>query len=245
MNRERILVIGHAGAAGVAPANTLASVQACIDAGAHGMEIDVQLTSDDVPVLLHDTTLDRTTNLTGPIREHSFAEVEAADAGGGESVPSLADVLALVAGRLSVMCELKATPGDDALDSLLTDRVADVIADAEAAPWTAIQSCQREIVERSREVAPSIPVTRISAPQTEDQVEQLISGTVRRGAQAISVRDSSITPALVLSAKQRHLTVWTWTPDSADEWDRVIDAGVDGIITNYPKLLVEHLGTRA
>ena len=241
MKARRTLVIGHAGAAGMAPANTLASMQACIDAGADGMEIDVRLTSDDIPVLIHDATLDRTTNLSGPIREHSLAQVEAADAGGGERVPSLADVLNLVAGRLTVMCELKATPGDDALDALLMERVAETINEADAARWSAIHSFQGEIVERAREVAPEIPATRISSPQDAEAVERLISGTVRRGAQAISVRHSFITPELVLSAKQRHLTVWTWTPDTVEEWDRVLLAGVDGIITNLPKQLVDHL----
>lgn len=235
------LVIGHAGAAGMAPANTLKGVQACIDSGAQGMEIDVRLTLDDVPVLLHDVTLDRTTSMTGPVREHALVEIDGADAGDGERVPTLADVLALVAGRLTVMCELKATPDDDALDALLVDRVAAIIEEADAVRWSAVHSFQQEIVERAREVAPEVPVTRIAAPATPEHVERLISGSVRRGLQAISVRDSLITPELVLSAKQRHLTVWVWTPDTVEGWDRVTAAGVDGIITNQPKQLVDHL----
>ena len=62
-----VLVIGHACAAGEAPANTLAGVRACLDCRAEGMEIDVQLSADGVPVLMHDDTVDRTTNLTGPV----------------------------------------------------------------------------------------------------------------------------------------------------------------------------------
>ncbi|MEX1104010.1 MAG: glycerophosphodiester phosphodiesterase family protein, partial [Dehalococcoidia bacterium] len=101
------LVIGHAAAAGEAPANTLAGVRACLDAGAEGMEIDVQLCADGAPVLMHDETVNRTTNLKGKVRELSLLALQGADAGEGEPVPTLEQVLELVKGRLTVMCELK------------------------------------------------------------------------------------------------------------------------------------------
>ncbi|MEX2081330.1 MAG: glycerophosphodiester phosphodiesterase family protein, partial [Dehalococcoidia bacterium] len=109
-------VIGHAAAAGEAPANTLAGVRSCLDAGAEAMEIDVQLSADGVPVLMHDNTVDRTTNLKGAVSSLTAAELAAADAGDGEPVPALDHVLELVAGRLTVLCELKATPDRPDLD---------------------------------------------------------------------------------------------------------------------------------
>ena len=145
-----VLVLGHACAAGEAPANTLAGVRACIDAGVEGMEIDVQLCADGVPVLMHDDTVDRTTNLRGPVREKTLAELQAADAGDGEPVPTLDEVLALVAGRFTVMCELKATPDAPDQDQACVDAVVEVIRRHNAESWTAIHSFNPIMVERAR-----------------------------------------------------------------------------------------------
>src|SRR5690242_13463919 len=134
------LIIGHACAAGEAPANTLAGVRVCLDAGADGMEIDVQLCADGVPMLMHDETVDRTTNLHGAVRSLSLAVLQAADAGDGEPVPTLEQVLQLAAGRLTVMCELKATPGEPEFDQRLVDAVLEVIDRCDARTWAAIHS---------------------------------------------------------------------------------------------------------
>ena len=71
------LVIGHAAAAGEAPANTLAGVRASLDARAEAMEIDIQICADGVPVLMHDLTVDRTTNLTGRVRDLPLRALQA------------------------------------------------------------------------------------------------------------------------------------------------------------------------
>lgn len=234
-------VIGHACAGGEAPANTLAGVRQCLDAGAEAMEIDVQLTSDGIPILMHDTTVDRTTNLHGDVRSLTQAQLAAADAGDGEPVPTLADVLDLVAGRLTVMCELKATPGEADHDARLVDAVMDTLRSHDATYWSAIHSFDATIVERARQVEPHISATIITGPVSGDEVPRLLSRLLKRHGQAISVYHPSVDPALVTAAKRRQVTVWTWTPDSEADWQRVIDAGVDGIITNYPHRLRAYL----
>ncbi len=228
------LVIGHAGAAGEAPENTLAGVRRCLEAGAEAMEIDVQLTADGVPALLHDETLDRTTNLRGPVRRITSADLARADAGGGEPVPTLAAVLELVAGRLTVFCELKATGGDTAQDQRLVDGVIELVESMGAQWWVAVQSFQPAIVERSRERAPRISTALISPAVSGERLERLLSGTVRRGAQAVSLQYKCVDGATVVAAKRRQLSVWAWTPDREGDWGQLVAAGVDGIITNYP-----------
>jgi len=234
-------VIGHAAAAGEAPANTLAGVRAALDAGCEAMEIDVQLAADGVPVLLHDTTLDRTTNLRGPVRDVTSADLARADAGEGEHVPTLAEVLALVAGRLSIFCELKATPGDAVQDAALVEGVIAAIEAANARDWCGIHSFNPVIVERARAVQPRLSAAIISGPVDGDGALRLFGAVLKRGAQAISLYHSSIDAALVRVAKQRQLTVWTWTVDDEADWERVVAAGVDGIITNVPHRLREYL----
>jgi glycerophosphoryl diester phosphodiesterase len=206
------------------------------------MEIDVHLSADDIPVLMHDNTVDRTTNLSGPVRSLTAAELAAADAGDGEPVPTLAQVLDLVDGKLTVLCELKRTEGDDALDALLVDRVLSVIAEHGALAWTGIHSFNPEIVSRAREREPRVSAAIISPAVDGDARERLFATALRRNAQAVSVHFSCVDRAFVVAAKRRQLTVWTWTPDNEADWQRLVGAGVDGIITNYPNRLRNMLG---
>ena len=236
-----VLVIGHACAAGEAPANTLAGVRACLDCRAEAMEIDVQLCADGVPVLMHDDTVDRTTNLTGPVREKTLAELQAADAGAGEPVPTLDQVLALVAGKLTVMCELKATPDAPEQDQACVDAVVDVIRRHNAESWTAVHSFNPIMVERARNTEPRISATIITGPIQGEQVDRLLGGLMKRNAQAISVEHHCVDRQLVEKAKRRQVSVWTWTADTPEDWARVVEAGVDGIITNVPHRLRDWL----
>ena len=234
-----VLVIGHAAAAGEAPANTLAGVRSCLDASAESMEIDVQLCADGVPVLMHDTTVDRTTNLSGPVKDRTLAELQAANAGNGEPVPTLDQVFALVAGRLTVMCELKAT--DPEQDQRCVDAVVEVIRRHNAEHWTAIHSFSPEMVERARKTEPRVSAAIISPPVRGEEVDRLLGALLKRNGQAISVHHSSVDRALVEKAKRRQVSVWCWTPDDEGDWARVVEAGVDGIITNFPHRLREWL----
>lgn len=232
-----VLVIGHACAAGEAPANTLAGVRSCLSAGAEGMEIDVQLCADGVPVLMHDDTVDRTTNLKGPVRERSLAELQSADAGNGEPVPTLDQVLELVAGRLTVMCELKATPGAADQDQACVDAVLEVIRKHDAESWTAIHSFNPEMTRRARNSEPRISGTIITGEIRGAEVDRLLGGLMKRNAQAISVEHHCIDRALIEKAKRRQVSVWAWTADTPEDWARIVEAGVDGIITNVPHKL--------
>jgi glycerophosphoryl diester phosphodiesterase len=232
-----ILVVGHACAAGEAPANTLAGVRACLDAGAEAMEIDVQISGDGVPVLMHDTTVDRTTNLSGPVSAFTAAELAGADAGEGEPVPTLQNVLDLVGGRLAVFCELKSTPGDLRRDDRLVEAVLSVIDGAGARGWSAIHSFEPRIVERARRLGPRISAGIISPAVDGARLERLLSGAIRRGAQAVSIEHRCIDGDLVVAARRRQLTVWAWTADGEEDWQRLAEAGVAGIITNQPHRL--------
>jgi len=238
-----VLVIGHACAAGEAPANTLAGVRACLDAGAEAMEIDVQLCADGVPVLMHDDTVDRTTNLSGPVSEQSLAALLAADAGDGEPVPTLDQVMGLVAGRLTVMCELKATPGAPEQDQACVDAVVEVIRRHKAEGWSAVHSFNPVMVERARATEPRVSATIITGPVSGDEVDRLLGGLMKRHGQAISVEHHCVNRELVEKAKRRQVSVWTWTADAEPDWARVIEAGVDGIITNFPHRLRAYLET--
>lgn len=259
------LVIGHACAAGEAPANTLAGVRAALDAGAEAMELDVQLCAEGVPVLMHDETVDRTTNLKGAVRSLSLSALQAADAGNGEPVPTLDQVFELVAGRLTIMCELKRTKDQPDQDQRLVDAVLAVAEKYQATDWCAIHSFNPDMVERARKSDPRISATIISVPARENElangplgavrvantlgipaytIDRLIAALLERNGQALSIEHHRIDRELILKAKRRQVTVWAWTADTAEDWARLIAAGVDGIITNVPHQLRDYLETR-
>lgn len=234
-------VIGHAAGAGEAPANTLAGVEACLDARAEAIEIDLQLCADGIPVLMHDETVDRTTNLKGRVRRLTVDELAEADAGQGEHVPTLDEVLELVNGQMAVFCELKATTGDERQDSRLVTAVIETIVRFGAWDWTGVHSFRRDMVREARQMETRVSAAIISPPVRGGAVDQLLGAALKRNAQAISLEHSCIQRDVVVRAKQRQLTVWAWTADQPAHWDALIEAGVDGIITNFPSRLRSYL----
>ena len=230
------LVIAHAAAAGEAPANTLAGVRASL-ASAAAMEFDLHLCADGVPVLLHDDTLDRTTDLAGPVRDVSLAALAGADAGQGEHVPSLDEVLDLVAGRIEVMCELKVATDHPEEGPALLDATLEVIRRHGAQSWTALHSFDHDLVERARGLAPEISAAFIVAPMGGAGLKTLCARATDHGVGAISLFHGVVGPHAADAARDEGLKLWAWTADTPADWDRLAGAGVDGIITNQPAAL--------
>lgn len=150
-------LIGHRGAKALAPENTLGSIRAAKAAGVGWVEIDAKLAGDGVPVLIHDATLDRTTDRSGPVVALTSAELAAVDAGGGEGVPTLAQCLALCREiGLGLDLEIKPDSGTGA------ETARAVLAVLAAEGWGAedaliITSFDRDALAVARDAAPDIP----------------------------------------------------------------------------------------
>ena len=104
-----IEIIGHRGARGLEPENTIRSFQKALELGVDYIECDVHLTKDGHIVLIHDHTLDRTTNETGDVNDYTFEEIRKLDAGKGKKIPTLQELLDLVRGKVKIHIELKDT----------------------------------------------------------------------------------------------------------------------------------------
>ena len=171
------------------------------------------------------------------MREATLADLRGADAGGCEHVPSLDEVLDLVAGRITVMCELKVSPGRSGDASELLAATVAAIRGHDAAGWAALHSFDHGRVERARTVAPEIPTALIAPALARAELEALCARAVAAKIDGISLDHRAVDARAACGAHELGLRLWAWTADAPDDWLRLTDAGVEGIITNRPAAL--------
>ncbi len=220
------LITSHAACRGYAPENTLVGIRAALSLGADAIEIDVHCTRDGVPVLIHDETVDRTTDGSGPIASLSLRQARRLDAGGGERIPTLRDVLREVNGRALMVLEIKPAG--------IEREVLGVVRRARALDWCAVHSFRSRVVERVRRLEPRMPCSLLTGGDGARDWRKLFDLALSRGAQGVAVHHSAVTAEFVRAAALRELRVSTWTVNSRADVRRVAAAGVAAITTDYP-----------
>jgi len=227
-----LLVIAHRGASGTCPENTLAAFRRAEQLGAGMIELDVQLTRDGRVVVMHDWTLERTTDGSGAVRDWTLAELRARDAGAwfapafrGERVPTLAEVLAAV--RLPVNVELKPV-GDDGLEGCALE----VVERGAALDRVVFSSFAPSALEglRRRSSAAEIAVLWEREPIAEG-----LRLAERVGARALHLRKDAVDGAAMRAAAGAGLPVRAWTVNDPGETAHLVDLGVAGIFTDFPE----------
>lgn len=231
------LVIAHRGNSGTAPENTLASISEALDIGAPIVECDIQLTADGVAVLMHNDTVDRTTDGTGAIAEMTLADLDGLDAGSwkdaayaGEAVPTLQDALALADGRGRLYLDVKAEGAAQAIG----DAASAAGVSAEDVVIGANTLTKLIDVHLNAEGFPiiwwgEIPTT--IEPSYFDVMEDL-------GVVGFDQRWSTFDQAFHDAAQQAGFPSWVYTINDVDEMQAAIDVGVDGIETDFPQRLI-------
>jgi glycerophosphoryl diester phosphodiesterase len=218
----RVVRIGHRGAAGYAPENTLAAIQKGIALGVDFVEIDVRRTADGVLVVLHDATLNRTTNGKGRIDRWAFPDVKTLNAGNGERIPTVREVLEAASGRAGLMLELKVS--GVALETVEAVREAGFKGPVIYASFLHDQLTHVRTVDPEASLMvlfgrlPHAPVAR----------------AMKYGPSHVGLRHDTATPRLVDVFHDEGLLVFVYTTNSARDIRRALSNGVDGVISNYP-----------
>lgn len=236
------LRIAHRGAsgAGLAPENTLAACERAIQEGVDMIEIDVHASRDGHIVVLHDATLDRTTNRRGAVLDLDLEAIRAADAGSwfdvaytGERVPLLSEVLDLARHRAVVLIEIKA--------AYIAERVLQVIEECAAEDYVVLQSFNPQTLRRIKLLNAAIPasflVGKLPTAPSRMRARRLVREVLETGANALSLWHATLTPAFFEEMRKRAVGVWTWTVDEEIVMRDLVEMGVQGIITNYPDRL--------
>lgn len=224
---QNVIITSHRGAGSLEPENTLRAMQRAIALGVDQIETDVQLTRDGHLVLMHDPTVDRTTNGTGKIAELTFAEFRQLDAGHGERVPTLEETLALTRGKVVLQIELKG-PGT-ALP------VVQAIEAANAVDQVILTSFKHQWLIEARTLNPKLRTGALWGRLPADVVQQ----TQQLGFHALHIWHEWIDQQLVKDAHQKGLLVRAWNTDKEEDMRRLIDLGVDAIGSDRPDVLID------
>lgn len=218
------LKIGHRGAAGYEPENTLRSIERAIDLGADLVEVDVQKTADNHLVIMHDKHVNRTTNGTGAIAELTSMQLSLLDAGRGERIPSLEDVLRVASGRIGVVIEI-ITPGI-ARDVLSIGRRFSVDP-------LIFASFHHDELLTIREEEPDALTLALIEGVPVDRVGFVRDAKVTH----VGVSRDSITPSFIDTLRNEGVAVFVYTANEHYEIEALSDLPIQGVLSDFPDRL--------
>jgi glycerophosphoryl diester phosphodiesterase len=222
-NDRRILRIGHRGAAGHAAENTIAAIRKGISLGADFVEVDVQRTSDGHLVVIHDATVDRTTNGKGEVCDMTWDELQLLDAGGGERVPSVEAVLATANGSAGVMLEVKAQGiGPDLYRTVQASGFSGPVIYASFLHGEILAIHAIDPMARTLALMLCVPVAGV---RFADDAK----------ATMVGLNCDFATAESIATLHDAGLEVWLYTVNEPALIRRAIDFGADGIISDYPE----------
>ena len=227
--------IAHRGASRSAPENTLAAFKKALEIGVDAIELDLHGTADGEIVVIHDATLDRTTDLHGDINETTLETIQSADAGrwfaaefAGEPVPTLTEALACIGKETIAVLEIK--------DLLIAEAVVSKIHETDTLDFTVVISFHTAVLQTIRALEPRIATgwlignhnEHISPVRLCQQLGQLGSGL-------LNVNHLLITAEFAYEIRRRGIALWCWTVDDVARMREMQTFGVQGITSNYPE----------
>jgi glycerophosphoryl diester phosphodiesterase len=220
----RTLILGHRGAPLEAPENTFGGFRLAVEHGADGVELDVQRSADGAPVVIHDLTLDRTTDGSGEVRAHTWAELSRLHAGPGEPLRRLGEVADWAAGAGAWLnVELKGEGTEAA--TLATLERAGVLE------RSLVSSFLPTVVLEVGRLAPGVRRALVT-----EAWDATVAGLVRdAGAGGVCIHRALATPERLAELAAAGLSVVVWTVDDPAEVRALLRAGVAAIITNDPR----------
>jgi glycerophosphoryl diester phosphodiesterase len=234
VSNRKPTIVGHRGASGMAPENTLAAFQAAVDLNIDGVEFDVQRSRDGHLIVFHDDDVDRTTDGHGAVYDLTLAELKALDAGSafdarfrGERIPTLEETFELLRPTdLLLFVELKDPwrfPG-------MEEAVAELIRRYDLVERVQVRSFHHACLHTFFRIAPEIPLSELWFERLpgDDEVTFKVIDALHR----------LYTPENIAHIHQRGQLVTAWTVDDLDEARRLMDAGIDSLTSNHPNRLM-------
>ena len=232
-----LILWAHRGASTHNPENTMTAFQAAVKDGADGLEMDIQLSRDEVPVIIHDQTLERTTNGKGLVKFRTWPQLQRLDAGRWfseqfkeERIPCLDEILLEFGARIKLNLELKTFEAGQMVLDLLKHKPNKHII---------ISSFNYRLLEFLRSSDSKI---RLAVLFGDGNWHRAIKFAMELNATAFHCADDQFCRPMITACHQRGLAIYVWTVDDPSRAKTLLRCGVDGLFTNDPKLLRRSLG---
>ncbi|RLD71278.1 MAG: hypothetical protein DRJ10_19580, partial [Bacteroidetes bacterium] len=226
------------------PENTLASVRKAIDLKVDMVEIDVQMSKDGIVIVLHDRTLDRTTDGKGEVKVMNFAEINKFNAGTSckgfslnEPIPSLEEVIQLVAGKVELLIEVK---DGNSIYPDIEKKIIDLIKKYNGQKWCIVQSFRDDVLFRVHNLDSNIRLHKLLVwkfkwlPIQYDTKLSWFSFSKYKFVESFNVYYKKLNPDFVSKVHREGKKIFVWTVNNPEDIKRMKVAGVDGIISDFP-----------
>jgi glycerophosphoryl diester phosphodiesterase len=249
-SNKNIIITGHRGAGGLAPENTMASIQLALDLGVDRIEIDVQQTLDNVIIVLHDRTLRRTTTGIGFVKNKNYNEILKHSAGYKfnkyyikEKIPTLDEVIKLIDGRVELLIETKYSymyyPN-------IERHIINIIKNNKAKDWCKVISFNDRALFRINKLDNNIRTGKLfvgkhaNLPLSFDKGLNIKPLRRYHFVDEVIVKHVYATPAIIEKVHKFGKELHVWTVNDPETIEKLIKRGVDGIISDYPNLLMKY-----
>lgn len=243
---DRVLVIAHRGDSGSHPENTIPAFKSAVEIGSDLVELDYVHTSEGTPLVIHDKTLDRTTDAVSQwggknisVSKKTLAELETLDAGSwfdeqfaGTRLPTLDQAIDVIQDGSTTLIERKGGDAKTCVDLLEKKNLIDQVV-VQSFDWKYLRDCRKH--------SPTLVLGALGFDEvTPKKVDEIAS----MGVQAVGWSHDDMDARWIEEFHKHGLRTWVYTVDDLDRVDELIDAGIDGIITNEPALVKAHLASR-
>lgn len=227
---DDFLCFAHRGASGHEPENTLPAFEKAVSLGADWIELDVYAIEDEL-LVIHDDTLERTTNGTGRLADKRVSYLRSLDAGKGHPIPTLSEVIELIDRRTGINIELKGPAAEDAVVPLINSAVRSRGWDYEQ---FIVSSFRHDILAEIKKCHPYIKTGALTGRLTPLSCEF----AARLDAYSIHPMFNHFSRSLIKDAHSRNIRVYSYTVNSTEDIALALDMGLDGVFTDYPELVV-------
>jgi glycerophosphoryl diester phosphodiesterase len=231
--------VAHRGASAYAPENTIAAFDKAVEMKADYIEIDVQRSKDGELVLIHDTTVDRTTDGTGKVGDFMFEELRSLDAGSwkgeqfaGEQIPTFDEILDRYHGKIGILIEIKASELYPGIEESIAEELKERNLDKPQNEKIIIQSFNHKSMEKMNDLVPKVPIGVLTSSRA-DTTEQALQ-EFSTYADYFNPSYGIVTEELVNQVHYLDMKIGSWTVRSQEAADFLLDMGVDAIISDYP-----------
>lgn len=237
--RKQVDNVAHRGATGYAPENTIAAFDLAVEMKADYIEIDVQRSKDGELVLIHDTTVDRTTDGTGKVGDLTFEQLRSLDAGSwfgeqfeGEKIPTFDEILDRYHGKVGILVEMKSPELYPGIEEQVAEELKERNLDKPQNEKIIIQSFNFDSMKKMDKLLPKVPIGVLTSNRAHTTPEALQEFSTY--ADWFNPSYGIVTKELVNQVHSLGMQIGSWTVRSQEAADFLFEMGVDAIITDYP-----------